>query len=374
MYGSDRCLYELLRGADKNQIWPEVVLPFEGELSEKLRALGIPVYITDPWVLRKGVFHSMQFLRYVLKLPVSVFRLARIIRNRHISVVYSNTSVIPGAALAAFVTRRPHIVHLREFYDNYPGLSPFYRSFLCLFSRRIVAISTAVAAFVKKSCPEKVIRVYDGIDLGRFTGTDSTVPDMLSSWKHENRIIVADIGRISPIKGQELFIDAARLCFEQHPDLRFLVVGGVFRGNESYLERLQARVRALGLQNAVLFTGFRRDADDFIRNSDIIVLSTLISEGLGQVVMEGMAAGKAVVAPDKGGPVELIEHETDGILYEAGSIDALARSVLRLADDSVFRKSLGKNARDKAHRQFGIQNNIQAIERIIRKTAPVNPA
>ncbi len=49
MYGSDRCLYELLRGIDKEQFVPAVVLPFEGELSEKITALGIPVSITDPW-------------------------------------------------------------------------------------------------------------------------------------------------------------------------------------------------------------------------------------------------------------------------------------------------------------------------------------
>lgn len=369
MYGSDRCLYELLRGIDKEQFVPAVVLPFEGELSEKITALGIPVSITDPWVLRKGVVHSTRFLRYLLTLPVSIVRLARIIRNGRIDVVYSNTSVIPGAALAAFVAHRPHIVHLREFYDNYPGLSPFYSLFLCLFSRNIVAISSAVAAFVKKRCPGKVTRVYDGIDLERFGTEPHAVPDVLSAWKHERRIIIANVGRISPIKGQELFIDAARVCMDHTTGLRFLVVGGVFRGNEPYMELLRKRAASLGMQNTLLFTGFRDDADDIIQNSDIIVLSTIISEGLGQVVMEGMAAGRAVVAPGKGGPLELIEHGTDGIIYEAGSSDALARALLGLAADPALMKSIGEKAREKARRHFGIRDNIQALERIIKKTA-----
>ncbi len=370
MYGSDRCLYELVKRIDKTRFTPVIVLPFEGGLTGKLRALGVTVYITDPWVLRKGIFRSLKLLPYLLMLPAVIFRLARIIRKEGITVVYSNTSVIVGAPLAAFLTRRPHICHMRELYDSYPGLAPFYRSFLCLFSRKIIAISNAVAAFLQKSCSGKTAVVYDGIALERFTGTTGKIPAVLSEWKQQSRTIVSNIGRVSPIKGQELFIDAAHECIKSDRNFRFLIIGSIFKGNEQFMQGLQDRAAAYGMQETLTFTGFRDDVDDFMTGSDIIVVSTVITEGLGQVVMEGMAAGKVVIAPDKGGPVELIEDGTDGILYRAGNRDALVRALQKAAGDPALRESMGKKARIKAEKQFGIQSNIHSIERIIKEAVP----
>ena len=369
MYGSDRCLYELVKRIDRNRFTPVAVLPIEGILAGQLRALGVTVYITDPWVLRKGVFRSIKLLSYLLTLPAVISRLVRIIRKEGIRVVYSNTSVIVGAPIAAFLTRRPHICHMRELYDSYPGLAPFYRSFLCLFSRKIIAISNAVAAFARKGCPAKTTVVYDGIALERFTGTPEKIPAELSEWKQQKRTIVSNIGRVSPIKGQELFIDAAQECSKSDGNLRFLIIGGIFKGNEQFMQGLQDRASAYGMQEMLTFTGFRNDVDDFMTGSDIIVVSTVITEGLGQVVMEGMAAGKVVIAPDKGGPAELIEDGTDGILYRAGDRDALAQAIIKTAEDPALRKSIGETAKSKAEKKFGIQGNIDTIQEVLRETA-----
>ncbi len=367
MYGSDRCLYELVKRIDKEQFTPVIVLPFEGELSEKFRSIGVAVYITDPWVIRKGVFRSIRFLFYILKLPCSVIRLARIIKKEGIALVYSNTSIIVGSALSAFITRRPHVCHIRELYDSYPGLSRVYRSFLCRLSDRLIVISNAVASFVNPCCPQKINVVYDGVVLDRFIHADHKLPDVLTEWKKQKYIIISNVGRVSPIKGQELFINAARECIKRDSKIRFLIVGDIFKGNEQYMMHLKNMVKSYGMQDHMLFTGFRDDVDDFIESSDVIVLSTLITEGLGQVVMEGMAAGKVVIAPDKGGPPELIEHGTDGILYRAGSRDALSHAILRAAGDPDLRKSIADKAREKAKARFGIQNNVSAIEQLIRQ-------
>lgn len=371
MYGSDRCLYELVKRIDKKRFFPVVVLPFEGELNVRLRELGVPVYVQDPWVLRKGTVRSIKFIAYLFRLPVSVLRLLRIIRKESIAVVYSNTSVIVGSPLSSFFARKPHICHLREFYDNYPRLARLYRLFLCVFSRRIVAISHAVASFVEPVCSRKVRVVYDGIDLDRFRSTDRAIPDVLSRWEHEKRIIVANIGRVSPIKGHELFVAAARQCSGQNGNLRFLIVGDVFSGNEQFIVHLRDMVREYGLQETVQFAGFRTDVDDFIAHSDIIVLSTIIREGLGQIVMEGMAAGKVVIAPDRGGPVELIENGIDGMLYRSSDAGELAGALLKAAGDPGLRQSIAGKARDKAASRFGIQNSVAAMERLIGEEASV---
>ncbi|MGC8580188.1 MAG: glycosyltransferase [bacterium] len=365
MYGSDRCLYELLKRIDKKQFTPVVVLPFEGILADKLRAAGIAVYITDPWVLRKGVFHGLKFVLYLLRLPISIFRLIQIIRKERISVVYSNTSVILGGALSAFIMRRPHIFHIRELYDNYPKLSVFYKYFLCSFSKKIIVISKSVAEFVRNTCYKKVNVIYDGIAIERFNNTHH-IPDMLSAWVQRGYVIVSNIGRISKIKGQELFIDVAHMIAKQNEHVRFLIVGDVFKGNEQYMGYLRSLIHKYNMDEIIMFTGFRDDIDDFINYSNIIVVTTLITEGLGQIVMEGMAAGKVVIAPSRGGPAELIENGKDGILYRSGDHNALAEALSKAVNNPELRRAIGQKAKTKAEECFDISQNVRNIDGIIK--------
>ncbi len=362
MYGSDRCLYELIKGIDRERFVPVVVLPFEGLLSGKLKDLGVTVYLADPWVLRKGTFRSIRILLYVLKLPVSVLRLMRIIRKESVEVVYSNTSVLVGPALAACIMHRPYICHLRELYDSHARLAKPYGKFLCATSKKILAISWAAASTVDRVCRKKVAVIHDGIALERFINATHRIPGIIATWKQQGCVVVSDIGRVSLIKGQALFIEAAKECAQHDRSLRFLIVGDVFKGNEQLMAHLKDTVRRYDMQDIVLFTGFVQDVDDFIAGSDIIVLSTIITEGLGQVVMEGMAAGRGVIAPDRGGPVELIRHGTDGILYRAGDKDSLVRAILGAAADPTSMARIREQARLKAEKEFGVKKNVAAIE------------
>lgn len=371
MYGSDRCLYELLNRIEKAKFIPVVVLPFEGLLSHKIRTLGIKVYILDPWVLRKGVFHSLRFILYLFKLPISVLCLIYIIKKEKIKIVYSNTSVIIGPALAALIARVPHIFHIREVYDSYPRLSMFYKYFLCLFSKRIIAISNSVAQLVNYACEHKVNIVYDGISIDRFRNKSSNPPEIILPWIQKGYIIVSNIGRVSRIKGQDLFIDAAYVALQHNKNMRFLIIGDVFKGNEDFMKHLKSMVNSYSMEEIVMFTGFREDIDNFIIHSDIVVVTTLITEGLGQVVMEGMAAGKVVIAPDRGGPSELIKHEIDGILYKSGDRDALAKALLKVASEPELRAFIVESAKKNAQKRFDIQKNIYNIQTILKEVVKV---
>ncbi len=367
MYGSDRCLYELIKGIDKKQFSPVVILPYEGILSDKLKELGIKTYFVDPWVMRKGIFHGIKFIKYIFGLPSSIIKIIRIVKNEHINLVYSNTSVIIGAPLASLLCGVPHVYHLREFYDDYPTLAFFYRSFMCFVSKKIIAIGNTVGKQVSKRCIKKLDVVYDGIDLNRFGSLNAAVPGELIELRKAGYLIVSDIGRISRIKGQELFMEAARLILDKYKNSMFLIIGDIFPGNMPFKKHLDELANQYGITDHILFTGFRNDVDAFIMHSDIVVLTTLISEALGQVVMEGMAAGKVVVAPDKGGPTELIENDVDGVLYRSGDKDALANTIIRLINDPLSREVIGKEAREKAMKNFGISKNINKIQEILKE-------
>ena len=78
------------------------------------------------------------------------------------------------------------------------------------------------------------------------------------------------------------------------------------------------------------FRGFRPDMGSELERVDAMIHASVIPEPFGQVVIEGMAAGLAVVASDAGGPAEVITHEVDGLLYPPGDVAALAVLLRRL--------------------------------------------
>jgi glycosyltransferase involved in cell wall biosynthesis len=364
MYGSDRCLLELVKRLSKKRYLPIVVLPTSGLLSRELRRLGFKIYFTDPWVIRKSIFKSCRLIFYLLRIPVSIFRLARIIKMERIELVYSNTSVIVGAPIAAFLLKTPHIVHVRELYTEFPGLWKVYKHFVCLLSKKVICISMAVASQFGKSCSSRLITIYDGIDLARFRGK-KVVPKELARWKRKGCIVVANVGRVSSMKNQELFIQVAKKALNQNEQLRFLVVGDIYKGNEAYIDSLRQLVAKLRLKGFLVFTGFKSNIEEFIGHSDIIVLSTRKGEPLGQIVMEGMASGKVVIVPSLGGAKELMKKGYEGMNYKAGSVAALSQLIVSLSYNPKRRNTLGRRALKKARTEFDIKRKVKEVEGVI---------
>ena len=155
------------------------------------------------------------------------------------------------------------------------------------------------------------------------------------------------VGRLAPSKGQHVFLDAFATAFPDGPE-QAVVVGGALFGEESYEEALRQQVARLGLGDRVELTGFREDVSDELGGLDVLVHASLITEGFGQVVVEGMAAGLAVVAAAAGGPLEFITDGHDGLLYPTGDVEALAGALRRLAADRGLREQLGEAARRRA--------------------------
>jgi phosphatidylinositol alpha 1,6-mannosyltransferase len=101
-----------------------------------------------------------------------------------------------------------------------------------------------------------------------------------------------------------------------------------------------------------VFTGYLRGADlaAAYAAADIFVL-TGANETFGNVVLEAMASGLPVVAPNAGGQVDHVQHGVNGLIYEAENNDALASAVARLAADLPLARRLGQAGRAYAEQQ-----------------------
>ena len=98
-----------------------------------------------------------------------------------------------------------------------------------------------------------------------------------------------------------------------------------------YEDFLRRRVRSSALLGRVKFVGFRDDVPNVLAQLDVLVQPNRGPEGLGRSVLEAMACGVPVIAVDKWGPAELIEHGHSGLLFPPRDADSLATHMLTLA-------------------------------------------
>lgn len=159
---------------------------------------------------------------------------------------------------------------------------------------------------------------------------------------------VGMVGRLAPLKGQHVFLEAFAQAFPEGTGRATIVGAALFGESRDYEEQLRSQVVRLGLQGRVEMTGFREDIAAELGRLDVLVQASVIAEGFGLVVVEGMASGLAVVAPRAGGPAEIVTDGHDGLLYPPGDVEALAFALRRLAVDGSLRERLGEAARKRA--------------------------
>ena len=144
-------------------------------------------------------------------------------------------------------------------------------------------------------------------------------------------LIVGTVGRLTPVKDQQILLRAMASLRAKHPELgerlhMMLVGDGPLRAD---IERLSAQ---LGLQEVVWLTGDRADVHELLKLMDVFLLPSL-GEGISNTVLEAMASGCPVIATEVGGNVELVEEGSTGALVPVGDQAALEEAMLALLGD-----------------------------------------
>lgn len=207
--------------------------------------------------------------------------------------------------------------------------------------------------------PEKLELVYGAIDTTEFA---------VEAGKGA-ALAVGIVGRLVGGKGHACFLEAAARFSAASPlPAKFLIVGD---GPER--PTLEALAGRLGLSSdRVVFTGFRGDMPAVMASLDILVLASTDAEVLPLVVMEALAAGRAVVATRVGGVPEIVEDAVTGLLVPPGDTDALAGALRRLAADPELRARLGVAGKRKVEAQFSLPRMIAETERVYRRLCDGN--
>lgn len=232
---------------------------------------------------------------------------------------------------------------------------------LTIYNSREAAESHARLGFSRK----RQVVIPNGFDCDTFVPNPSasarirrelTIP--------ESDLVIGHVARYHPIKGHELFLEAAALVVETLPSVTFLLAG---LGVDSTNEKLNATIRHFGLGSRVRLLGLRTDIPDLTAAFDIAVVSSH-AESFPNVVGEAMACEVPVVATDVGDSASII-GET-GIVSPRGDASALASGMLALtALAKPERQRLGRDARTRIHTKYGLDQIAQRYWEVYSLTA-----
>ena len=192
------------------------------------------------------------------------------------------------AGLAARWDRLPHLAHIQDIISRAWTRAP-YTMLLEKLSDQFVAISTPVGAFYPA---RKTTLIPNAVDLSRWRGTAGIRESLELLPQHK---VIAIIGRLTPWKGQRVFLAAAQILAAQDPCYRFLIVGDDSVGGVSgYRRELEGLANQGDLQGCVQFLGRRDDVLDVMAACDVIVHASTQPEPFGVVIIEGMAMAKPI--------------------------------------------------------------------------------
>lgn len=350
LYGASRSLLRLASRLARDGHDPVVVLGQPGPLAALLTSAGVRVRRTR-WMAaieRSDLRSPTSLLRFALRALGSLPAYLRILWSERPLIVHTNASIVLTSGLAARLSGRPHVWHMREGFGEFPRLWRGFQRFVALTSSRVVCISESVASqFDDPLRREKVDVVHNGIPRGELRVPDpEEIGRLRSHWGLRDRVTVGVVGRINlGRKGQHLLVEAAARLTEGRPDVRFLVIGSAYPGKEAEEERLRAMIEDAGLGERFVLTGDMGDLPLIYGLLDILVVPSPVPEPFGNTAPEAMAYGIPVVGTNLGGTAEIVDHGETGFLFPSGDADALAACLEVLLDDPGLRKEMGDAGR-----------------------------
>ena len=323
-------------------------------IASELQRLGLPVDLIPIRNLRQplNLFHILRYLR--LHRPQLL----------HTQLEFAD---ILGT-LAAKILGIPSVstVHTLDVFPEKKSawgrmkLRWFLLGRLC---NRVIAVSEKTRRHYLQSGglpPDKVITLYNGVDISRFKNMDAA---QTANLRKELRLplnssIVMTVAVLREPKGIQFMIQALPRILEQCPDVHYLIVGdGVHRATLSDL------ADGLAIKKHVTFAGHRTDIPDLLACCDIFVLPTL-KDALPTVLIEALAAEKPIIASDVGGVPEIIENGVNGLLVEPGDPSKLAEACLQLLKDNELSTKIVRAGSETLRKHFSIDLQIEQLSRV----------
>jgi len=296
---------------------------------------------------------SLSTFRYILPLR-------RLLLEQKVDILHLRSRVPAWVGYLAWkslpASQRPKLVTT---FHGFYSITRF--SAVMTRGEKVIAVSRTIADHIKENYAidhSKIIIIPRGVDTEEFDPANipsNRLDDLSAKWgiTDDNRPVILLPGRITPLKGHEIFFKA----LEKFKDLSWLaVVVGDTAENPRHMAALEKMVREKDLQERVKFVGHCDDMPAAYLLSDLVISATHTTpESFGRTAVEASAMGKPVIASAHGGSMETVLPGKTGWLTRPGDSEDLAATIREALKDKQLRQRLGEQGRKRVLERFTVE-------------------
>ena len=350
--GAEKILYHTIRGIDDNKYTVLLcTLKKKGVISKELEKHGVSVHclkLSEKEGLA-GWFSSIMVL----------FRLFLYLREQRPTIIHSflfRANIL--TRIAGCLTGVPVIISSTRVMGGEKGYYHLIERVTSFMVDRYIAVSGSVKRYIiqkSKVHDGKVSIIYNGVKVKNNSTSSMQNMKMYFGIEDEDNIIIT-VGRLHKQKGYSYLFHAISMVEKEMPRLKLLIIG---EGEDE--NNLKDLAESLDLNNKIIFAGLRYDVEKILPMTKIFILPSLW-EGMPNVLLEAMAAGKPVIATEVGGVPEVVLHGKTGILVPPEDSDAIANAMRYLLQDELKAKKMGEAGRLRVEEHFTIAGMLERTE------------
>ena len=360
------------------------VIPKLGHGGAETGCYDIAHYLSENNCKSFMVTSGGELIKFINKKKVKLFRLP--VHSKNPILIFFNAIVLIGiilffnisivharsrapawsCLLATKLTGRKFVTTFHGTYNFNGKIKKFYNSVM-VRSDLIIAGSNFIFSHIKENYSEflrfkkKFLVIFRGINVDYFdssTKLENEEKRLLQKWdiNKEKKIILMP-GRLTPWKGQELFIEAINLVkIELGYEPFHAVILGSDQGRDLYKKKLIRLTEQYRLTNQIKFINHCEDMALAYKVSDVIVSASIEPEAFGRVAVEAQSMEKLIIASNIGGSNETIVDEKTGFLFESGDANSLSKKIIKAINmDETSLKLIGKEGRKNIIKKFNVE-------------------
>ncbi|MDQ6899856.1 MAG: glycosyltransferase [Candidatus Dormibacteraeota bacterium] len=346
---------------DRQRWRPHVVLGQSGPLQDRFQSIDVAVEVMPMPRLMLGEYRGGRRMLNPLRILTGldyVRQLAQTLRRSRSDLLHANS--LRACVVGGLAARQAGIASVWHIHSVVASPTVSYGGAWLLHSlarwlpAHIICTSAATAACFDVAA-DRVSVIPPGIDSRRFTPT---------SGSRRRKPVIGMVGRITPLKGQHVFVEAAGTLASRYPDVEFVVAGSPLFGEEEYEKRIREQAKRGPAADRIRFLGFVDDVPRLLEQMDVVVQASTVVEGFGQVVVEAMMAGKPVIGTPLGGPAEIVEDGITGRLVVPERPNDLAAAIEQMLLDPREARRMGENGRARALQFYDLKASTRAVENV----------
>ncbi|MBQ7936080.1 MAG: glycosyltransferase [Clostridia bacterium] len=351
--GAGRVLLQMLRCMDRSRFDVIVAAPKGSTLVGLITELGYRVIETE-----KG--HDRSYERGAVK------EYRKIIKAERPDIVHTHSSF--AGKLAAFllgvkgrIYTRHCVFDMPKMLTTFPGkqINGLINNTL---ATSVIAVAHAAADNLTDTGldPKKITVIINGVEPLPTLSAEEKKAFRASLGIGEEEFVSLISARLEVYKGHSYLLDTVRLIADQNKSgkkFKFIMMG-----EGSCRAELEQKVKELGLEDQVLFTGFIHDVLPFCNISDLSLNCSYGTEASSIALTEGMSLGKPAVVTDFGGNPYLITNGVNGIVVPQKDAQAMADAILQIADDEDLYRRLSAGAKAEYQQKFTARAMTEQVE------------